>query len=66
MPEQEKESLVGVTAADITVDEAGRIIVANPQVAERLKAAAAAEPPRAAGNNCTCVNTVAGCGAKQQ
>jgi hypothetical protein len=57
-----------LTADDVTVDESGRVIVHNPEVAAQLKAAARpTTTPEGSNGNChgTC-NTTAHCGARLQ
>ena len=54
-----------LTPDDITLDESGRVIVNNPGLAARIRAAvvAKAEPTNGNCSGCT-VNTVAHCGVK--
>jgi hypothetical protein len=59
---------ISLTPNDVTVDESGRVIIHNPEVAAQLKAAATPVTPTEGSNgNChgTC-NTVAHCGARLQ
>jgi hypothetical protein len=60
------ENSFSLTADDVTVDESGRVIVHNPEVAAQLKAATR-PTTRPSNGNCggTC-NTVAHCGARLQ
>lgn len=60
--------LAGLSAEDITVDEEGRVVVTNPEVAEQLREAAAAGAGGAGGgtnSNCHGCNSAAGCGVKK-
>jgi hypothetical protein len=62
------ENPFSLTADDVTIDESGRVIVHNPEIAAALTAAARPAPaPRPPNGNCfgTC-NTVAHCGARLQ
>jgi hypothetical protein len=59
---------LALTPDDVTVDEHGRVIVNNPELAARIKAAAPAaktEPTNGNCNGCT-TNTAAHCGVKLQ
>jgi hypothetical protein len=59
---------LALTPHDVTVDESGRVLVNNPELAARIKAAlpaAKAEPTNGNCNGCT-TNTVAHCGVKLQ
>jgi hypothetical protein len=58
-----QEPTSGISPEDITVDDQGRVVILNPQLAERVKRAVAA-PDRAQaapGINNQC-NTVRNCG----
>jgi hypothetical protein len=63
----QSQPFAGLSPQDISVDEEGRVVVTNPQVAERLRQAAAAAPGEGAAapinNGCT-VNTVKNCGCR--
>jgi hypothetical protein len=61
--------LYEVRVSDISVDEEGRVVIDNPEVAERMKAAASKKPKPAPVNlNCVkgchggATNTVPNCG----
>jgi hypothetical protein len=56
------ETFAGLSLDSITVDEAGRIIVTDPQVAERLRSAPVI---RNRTNNCPGANNVPRCGEGQ-
>jgi len=62
-----RELSAGLAPEDVSVDEEGRITVADPQMARRLSAITASGPtPRDTNNGCTVTNTVAGCGGKTE
>jgi hypothetical protein len=61
----EQEPFTGLAIEDLLLDGDGRITIANPRVAERLKLAAKTkhrEPATAPNTNCAVCNTVKGCG----
>jgi hypothetical protein len=62
------EEEYGVRPEDVRVDEQGRIIVTNPQVAERLRAVAAKPKngtvPNGNCNGCSPINNVPNCGCQ--
>jgi hypothetical protein len=58
-----------LTPDDVALDEQGRVIVNNPELAARIKAAKPAPPkPEPTNGNCNgcTTNTVAHCGVKLQ
>lgn len=59
-----EEPLPRLKLEDISVDEEGRVVIANPQLAEELEEALAARPtPTPTPTNGICpTNTVVGCG----
>ena len=57
--------LSGLTPDQLSVDEEGRVVITDPEIAERLRRAAAAKKPQPApppNGNCGGCNTVSGCG----
>jgi hypothetical protein len=61
------ELFAGLTLDDISVDEEGRVMITNPQIAERLRAAVPAARPRPNTNcgpqcNPACTPNTANCG----
>jgi hypothetical protein len=56
----QEDPLARISLEDLTVDEEGRVIITNPELAEQLRAAA---QPRAkpAPNNCPSNNVAGGC-----
>lgn len=51
---------------DVSIDESGRVVVSNPQLAAQIKASAAAAALEATNGNCHGCNAVAHCGARLQ
>jgi hypothetical protein len=67
--EEVADVLDEVRVSDISVDETGRVVIDNPEVAERLKAAATKQKQQETPININCVkgcggtvNAVPGCG----
>jgi hypothetical protein len=47
--------------ADLSVDEEGRVTIADPEIAERLRAVVGRAPREGVNTNCGGCNAVAGC-----
>jgi hypothetical protein len=54
--------LSDLTLEQLSVDEEGRVTVADPEIAERLRAVVTRKPVPTNGNCSGCTNTVRGCG----
>jgi hypothetical protein len=55
--------LSGLTPEQLSVDEEGRVMIDDPEIAARLREAAGKKPPEVPTNgNCSGCNTTAGCG----
>ncbi len=58
---------LGVRVADLSLDEQGRVVIDDPQVADMVAAAGGSGPDvEMRANNCHGGNCARGCGAKPQ
>jgi hypothetical protein len=58
----QKESLAALTLENISVDEEGRVIITDPELAKRLREAVGAAQRLFGNGNCHGCNSVRGCG----
>jgi hypothetical protein len=59
-----EQQLPALSLADISIDEEGRVIITNEDIAEQLRAQAP-QPAAPVNNGCT-INTVRNCGCRPQ